>query len=74
MNIPDKEYSPFPDIPDLNISTAGVEKQFLSLNPTKSCRPDELQYRLLRAIAQELAPVLTFLFNQSCTTGIVPME
>ena len=27
VKVPDKGQSPFPDIPDLNISTAGVEKQ-----------------------------------------------
>ena len=36
MNVPDKGQSPFPDIPDLNIRTAGVEKQLLFLNPTKA--------------------------------------
>ena len=69
VNVPDKGQSPFPDIPDLNISTAGVEKQLLSLIPTKACGP-----RLLRTVAQELAPALTFLFNQSYTTSIVPMQ
>ena len=74
MNVPDKGQSPFPDIADLNISTAGVEKILLSLNPTKVCGPDELPSRLLRTVAHELAPALTFLFNQSYTTGIVPMQ
>ena len=37
MNVPDKEQSPFPDMPDLNISTAGVHKQLSSLNPTEAC-------------------------------------
>ena len=74
MNVPVKGHSQFPDITDLNISTAGVEKQLLSLSPTKACRPDELPPRLLRTVAQELAPALIFLFNQSYTTGIVPMQ
>ena len=74
VNVSDKGQSPFPDIPDLNISTAGVEKQLLSLNPTKACRHDKLPPRLLRTVAQELTPALTSLFNQSYTTGIVPMQ
>ena len=45
MNVPDKWQSLFPDIPDLNISTAGVEFFLLSLNPTKACGPDELPHR-----------------------------
>ena len=40
MNIHDKGQYPFPDIPDLNISTAGAE-QLLSMNPTKACKPDD---------------------------------
>ena len=73
-NVPDKVQSLFEDMPDLNISTAGVEKQLLSLNPAKACGPDKLQSRLLRTVAQELAQALTFLFNQSYTTGIVSMQ
>ena len=63
MNVPDKGYSPLPDIPDLNISTAGVEKS-LSLNQTKACGPDKLPPRLLKTAAHEKAPAHTFLFNQ----------
>ena len=55
MNVPDKGQSLFPDIPGLNISTAGVEKQLLSLNSIN----DELPPILLRTVAQELAPALT---------------
>ena len=36
MKIPDIGQSPFPDIPDLNISTAGVEKKLFTLNPIKA--------------------------------------
>ena len=73
-NVTDKGQSPFPEMPDLNINTAGVEKQLLSLNPTKAFRHDELRPRLLRAVVQELVPALTFLFNLSYTTGIVPIH
>ena len=74
MNVPDKGQSQFPDIHDLNISTAGIEKQHLSLNPTKVCEPDELPHRLLKTVKLELVPALTFLLNQSYTIGIVPMQ
>ena len=74
MIAPDKGQSLFQYIPNLNISTAGVEKQLSSLNPTKACRYDKLPPRLLRSVAQELAPALTVLFNQSYTTGIVYMQ
>ena len=71
MNVSDKGQSPFPDIPDLNICSAGVEKELLSLNPTSACGSDELPPRILRTVAQELAPALTFLFSHSYHTGIV---
>ena len=63
--VPDKGQSPLPDIPDLNISTAGVENQLLSLDPTKACGPDELPPILLGTVAQELAPALTFIINHA---------
>ena len=74
VNVPNNGQTPFPDIPDLNVSTAGVDKQLLSLNPTKACRPDKLPPRLLRTVTKELAPALTFLLNQSYTASIVPMQ
>ena len=51
MNCPDKGQSPFSDIPDLNISTAGVEKKLLALNNTKTCSHDELPTRLCRYVS-----------------------
>ena len=70
MNIPDNGQSVLPGIPDLNINTAGAKKQLLSLNRTKAC--DEDPRRILRTVAQELAPAMTCLFNQSYTTVLYP--
>ena len=74
VNVPDKGQSPFPDIPDLNISTAVVEKELLSLNPTKVCGPDELQPRLFENCCIGIGSSTDFLGDQSYTTGIVPMQ
>ena len=62
MKVPDKGQSPFPDITDFNISTAGVDEQLLFQNPTKACGPDELPPRLLKTVAHELTTVLFFYF------------
>ena len=35
--------SQLPDIPDLNICTAGIAKQRFPMIPTKACETDELQ-------------------------------
>ena len=74
LNIPSKGDSPYLQIPDLFIEIAGVEKQLSSLNPSKASGPDELPPRLLKTMARELTPALTFLFQQSCDTGSVPTQ
>ena len=51
MNVPDKGLSPFSNIPNINTSRAGVEKQLLSLNPTKFCGSDDLSPKLLKTVA-----------------------
>ena len=73
-NIPSKGDSPYVQIPSLSIETAGVEKQLSSLNPSKASGPDELPPRLLKTVAHELAPALTFLFQQSYDSGFVPTQ
>ena len=73
-NVPSKGSSPYHQIPTLQIETAGVEKQLSSLNPSKASGPDEIPPRLLKTVAHELAPSLTFLFQQSYDTGIVPTQ
>ena len=73
-NVPSKGNSPYARIPTLLIDTAGVEKQLSSLNPVKASGPDELPPRLLKTVAHELAPALTFLFQQSYDTGTVPTQ
>lgn len=73
-NIPDKGVSPYPSIPDLIIHHEGVVKQLKQLNPSKASGPDEIPPRLLKTVAEELAPVLTFLFQQSIDNGEVPSQ
>ena len=73
-DIPDKGTFVYPSISNLTIGTEGVAKQLALLNPAKACGPDELPPRLLKTVAFEIAPALTFLFNQSYVTGTVPTE
>ena len=70
--VPVKPDSPFPSIPDLIIHPDGVAKQLHKLNPSKASGPDELSPRLLKCVAEEIAPALSFLYQQSITTGEVP--
>ena len=44
--------------PMLNVTTIGMEKLLLNLKVSKVAGPDKLSGKLLKATAQEIAPVL----------------
>ena len=44
------------------------------MNPSKASGPDELPPRFLKIVADDLAPALCFLYQQSISTGQVPDE
>ena len=63
--------SPFESIPSLSIDTCGFLSQLRRLNSNKAHGYDELSPQLSKLIAEELAPVLTIIFQQSydpCST------
>ena len=71
--LPEIGLSNYPDPdPDLSFDVNGVKKQILNLNPNKACGPDNLSPRILKLLADELSPVLTFLFQQSYDSGRLP--
>ena len=57
--------SPFESIPSLSIDACSVLSQLRRLNPNKAHGPDELSPQLLKLVAEELAPALTIIFQQS---------
>ena len=57
--------SPFESIPSLSIDACGVLSQLRRLNPNKTQGPDELSPQLLKHFGEELAHVLTIIFQQS---------
>ena len=63
-----------PSMDDIQVTTPGVFKLLNNLDAKKSSGPDDISPRVLKECASELAPVLTFLFNQSLATGIVPAD
>ena len=72
--IPTKPTSPYNLISDVDISTHGVYKQLLQLNPRKACGPDETPARVLKELAPSVASWLSFIFQQSYDTGAVPSD
>ena len=66
--------SPFESIPSHSIDACGVLSQLIRLNPNKAHRPDELTPQLLKLVAEELAPVLTIIFQQSYDLSSTPKD
>ena len=62
----------YPPIEELIIRDEGVAKLLADIDPSKASSPDEIPCRLLKELAQELAPVFASLFRQSLSTGDLP--
>ena len=73
-DVPDKGPSPHPSISNITVSEAGVHKLLKELKPNKAAGPDQLPPRVLKMIADPLAPMLTFLFQQTLDQGILPSD
>ena len=61
-------------MPDISSNVSGVHKLLSDLNPFKATGPDAISACFLKETANELAPMLTCLFNQSLTTGDIPQD
>ena len=64
----------YQSLPPLLIRNEGILKLLQHINPSKSSGPDEVAGRLLKELANELAPFLTYLFNKSLEIGEVPTK
>ena len=71
-NFPHKGPSDYPQIDDIEITTSGVCKLLSDCNPHKSAGPDNIHLCFLKNTANEIAPMLTHLFQSSLSTGIIP--
>ena len=61
---------PFPPINDLHITEHGVYKLIDGINTSKPSVPG----KLLHSLANELAPILRFIFEHSLLTGYLPVD
>ena len=66
-SIPTPEGQPFPAMPEILVTK-------LKLNPNKATGPDLLPARILKDMANEIARILTTIFQRSFDTGIVPRD
>ncbi len=53
---------------------AGVEKLLSKIDPTKASGPDNIPCRILKELSSKLAPILTYIFEQSLSSGELPEE
>ena len=71
---PDAADRTYPNLPDLHITTPGIQKLLERLNPNKAMGPDELHPRVLKQLAETVAPILHIIFTKSMDSGEVPVD
>ena len=59
-------------IDPLEFQTTGIVSLLRNINTKKASGPDGIPCWVLKEAAEEIAPFLQFIFNQSLTTGQVP--
>ena len=64
----------YSELSKIHISEEGARKLLKELNPNKACGPDGISPRVLKELADEVAPILTLLFRTSIDTGTVPED
>ena len=65
--LPDLGTSFYPDISTFEIEIPGIVKLLTELDPSKSSGPDKIPPKLLKLLADEVAPCLKLLFLPLCT-------
>jgi len=64
--------SPFPDAPQIQVTSNGVLKLMHGLNPHTATGPDSISSQFLREMAHPLAPALALVFQASLDQGQIP--
>ena len=62
-SLPDKEPSPHQEMPDITVIWKGVHKLLKGLKSFKATGPDSIPAFILKAAADQLAPILTILYQ-----------
>ena len=71
---PDPDGTPLPDMDNITVTEQGVKKLLQKSNRQKATGPDMIPARILRECSEELAPILTIVFNKMLQTGCVPED
>ena len=68
-SLPSMSESPYLSMPNITVITEGITKQLKQINPNKATGPDEVPCRVYRDYAEELSPMLAFIYQQSLDNG-----
>ena len=72
-NIPNKGPSPHPSMQNITVNINGVKKLLKNLKPYKASGPDGIPTFIVRSTAEELAPMLSRLYQFSLDIGYLPI-
>ena len=67
-------FNDFPEMPEIDITINGIVKLLNSLDVSKATGPDNIPNRILKLAAEQLAPILHFIFKQSYEQGYLPED
>lgn len=59
-------------MPDIEISTPGIEKLLSNLDPHKAAGPDQIRPIILKNVCKEISPFLQILFSKCLKSGATP--
>ncbi|XP_072028466.1 uncharacterized protein [Amphiura filiformis] len=71
-SIPNLGVSAVPDMPNITITTFGVEKLLKNLKINKASGPDNIPARILKECASSVAPILQKIYQKSISSGYYP--
>ena len=73
-NMPSMGASPYPPMAGIRVSVNWVKTLLQKLNARKAIGPDLVPTRLLKDFADDIAPILRVIFQQSLDSGQVPED
>ena len=71
-DMPDKGPSPYSEMPRIRVTQKGVYTLLKNVKVNKATGPDEIPAKLLHDHADQLAPILTSIFQTSLDAGRIP--
>ena len=64
----------YPPIDNITVVTEGIRKLLFNLKPWKAPGPDNITPRVLQELADDIAPILTIIYQSSIDTGTLPSD